>query len=656
MTTNAPSFLTDSKLELLIFGGKGGVGKTTSACAAGLAIASARPGSKVLLLSTDPAHSVADCLGEEAVPSNLSVVELSAEAEHKAFMDAHAGHLHDIASRGTFLDSKDIDGFVKLSIPGLDELMAFLKVARWVQEKAYATIVVDSAPSGHTLRLLSMTDLLENWLEAIDSLLAKHRYMAGLFRGRSKPKADGTEEFLSELGEQLAGLKELFTAKDRCRFVPVMLAEPLSVDETLDVVARLDEMGVAAPEVIVNRLVGEEAGPGFAAQRTMQARVLGDWPPALKAKRVFGSMLSGDEMTGAGRLAKFVQNLRVLESGWAALATPAPEADLTPSPSCRGQGVLPVGAKQTQLMFFAGKGGVGKTTMAAMTAVRLAEQGRRTLLVSTDPAHSLGDCVGVKLADEAASLRENLDALEIDAPKEFEQLRDQYRDELGRVLDKMFANVDLSFDREAMDKLMDLAPPGLDECMALLRIIDKLDGPAGDHYDVIVIDTAPTGHMLRLLELPELISAWLNQLFAMFLKYDNIFRLPKLQVKLVGISRGIKKLRGTLTDGKRCQVQVVSILTEMALAECGDLVGSLDRMQVRVGNLFLNMALGPDSSELGKAVRAREALVLARYDARFGTHNRVVVERSGDPRGINNLSALAGRVYDGQAKEWRAAS
>lgn len=647
MTAALPAFLTDASLKLLIFGGKGGVGKTTSATATALHLASTRPTARVLLLSTDPAHSVADCLAGEAPPTNLCVIELSAEKEHAAFMERHAAHLKTIASRGTFLDGDDIDRFIELSVPGMDELMAFLRIAGWVAQDSFDVIVVDTAPSGHTLRLLAMSDLLTNWLEALDALLAKHRYMASLFSGRRKAPADSADTFLDELREQIETLTELLSDETRCRFVPVMLAEPMSVSETCDVVEKLDELDVAAPDIIVNRLLQPGSGDAFAPQRALQRDVLSELPHELSARALWGAPLAADEMRGVSRLARFVTGLTALD-GHAFVG----DVEHTPGVAARCEGIatLPPPSNRTQLLFFAGKGGVGKTTMAAAAAVRLASCGRRTLIVSTDPAHSLGDCLRVELGDDAQTLAPALDALEIDAAHEFDELREQYQDELEAVLESMFESVDLSFDREAMERLLDLAPPGLDECMALLRILDQLDRERDDGspaYDCIVVDTAPTGHLLRLLELPELIEQWLSSLFAIFIKYDNIFRLPKLQARLVTISRGIKKLRATLADDTRCRVQVVSILTEMAFAEASDLIGSLRKMHVGVGNLFLNLALLEDQSELGIAVRSREAELRAKYAAAFRDINQVLVYRAGDPRGLANLALLATELYAG---------
>jgi arsenite-transporting ATPase len=641
-----PQFVTDPGLSLLIFGGKGGVGKTTSASASALAIAAARPQARVLLLSTDPAHSVADCLNGAVVPANLCVLELSAEEEHRAFMDTHAAHLKTIAARGTFLDADDIDKFVRLSIPGVDELMAYLRVARCLSEDSYDTIVIDTAPSGHTLKLLAMSEILGSWLEALEALMAKHRYMASMFARAGRTPADPTDRFLEDFRDQIETLAAVLCDERRCRFVPVLLAEPMSIAETLDIVAKLEDMGVACPELIMNRLIDEDSGNSFSSQLAAQHEALAELPAALGSRAIWGAPLDAAELIGSERLARFIASLAPI-SRW---ARPRRALETARASLFRSDGVatLPVPANKTQLLFYAGKGGVGKTTMACAAAAQLSECGRKCLLVSTDPAHSLGDCLGVALGDEATQVAPGLEAVEIDAEQEFEQLRSEYRDELEEVLESMFSTIDITFDREAMESLLDLAPPGLDECMALLRILDHLDRVGADGeplHDTIVIDTAPTGHLLRLLELPELIEGWLNCIFALFIKYDRVFRLPRLQARLIAISRGIKKLRTAMADDSRCHVQVVSIPTEMALAECGDLIASLGKMHISVGTLFINLALLPDQSTLGKAVGARELLVRAKYASSFPAINTVTVYRCGDPRGITHLRELAAAIY-----------
>ena len=174
-------FLEPRGLQLLIFGGKGGVGKTTCATASALRLAKRAPQSSFLVVSTDPAHSLADSLADMVPPRNLKVLELDSQEYLLKFKQKHNQHLREIAARGTFLDDEEINRFLDLSLPGLDELMAFLEIAAWVDQRVYDCILVDTAPSGHTLRLLTMPEFLRKWLAMLESLLAKHRYMKWVY-------------------------------------------------------------------------------------------------------------------------------------------------------------------------------------------------------------------------------------------------------------------------------------------------------------------------------------------------------------------------------------------------------------------------------------------------------------------------------------------
>src|SRR4051794_26070052 len=125
-----PSFLTSPDLRLLLFGGKGGVGKTTCAVAAGLSLARRSPESSLQLLSTDPAHSLEDSLAGIHLPPGMEVRELDAQQHLEDFRRLHGQHLQQIAERGTFLDSEDISRFLSLSLPGMDELFGLLDIAQ----------------------------------------------------------------------------------------------------------------------------------------------------------------------------------------------------------------------------------------------------------------------------------------------------------------------------------------------------------------------------------------------------------------------------------------------------------------------------------------------------------------------------------------------
>ncbi|MDO8742361.1 MAG: ArsA family ATPase, partial [bacterium] len=186
-----PEFLQADQLRLLLFGGKGGVGKTTCAAAAALHLARKHPARSFLLVSTDPAHSLADCFAGSAPLENLTLCELDPQESLLRFKARHEEHLRTIALRGTFLDEADLTHLLDLSMPGLDEIMALLEIAAWVKENRHACIVVDTAPAGHTLRLLGLPAIMRQWVATLDTMLAKHRYMARLYRGTyQKDEAD----------------------------------------------------------------------------------------------------------------------------------------------------------------------------------------------------------------------------------------------------------------------------------------------------------------------------------------------------------------------------------------------------------------------------------------------------------------------------------
>jgi arsenite-transporting ATPase len=643
MAISLPEFLTMPELRLILFGGKGGVGKTTVSLASAVWLARNRADKRVLVVSTDPAHSLMDCIAGLALPPNLTALEIDAAALHARFMAEHGAKFAAIAARGTFLDRQDIDQFLALSLPGLDELMAYVQMAQWLGENAYDAIVVDTAPTGHTLRLLAMPQFLEGWLGAMDALLAKHRFMMRAF-GRGK-RGDELDEFLIWLGESLRKPSRIMTDARQCRFVPVMLAEAMSAAETSDLVMALDKLSVPHPELVVNRVMPMDQGIVYLEVRARQHRLLGQLPPPLQSMRAWVFPQHGAEIGGAEAVGGLWDDAMELTS---LLAAPATVAGQTKTARFETAGSIPLPPSKLRLWLFAGKGGVGKTTMACAAAVTVSQKlGRGALIVSTDPAHSLADCLCLQVGARPKQITPCLWALELDAEQEFAALRELYRQELEQLLSAILPGVDLTFDQEAMYRLLDLAPPGLDEVMALIRIGEQLEG---GKFDLLVLDTAPTGHLLRLLELPQIIEKWIAAVFGVILKFDNVLRLPKVSAELVRISRGIKNLRALLHDPRQCSLLAVTIPTEMALAETSHLVAGARRLGIEVGGLILNQVAPPGSSDFERTLHESDAALVRKFTQQFPELRPTLVYRRDEPIGYARLLHLGELLFEPMAK------
>ena len=641
----SPSFLSDAGIRLLLFGGKGGVGKTTASAATALELALRYPERSLLLVSTDPAHSLQDSFSAAKPPPNLKVLELDAQAYLHDFQKKNRQRLMEIASRGTFLDEEDINRFLELSLPGMDELMAFLEISRWVKKGTYDGIIMDTAPTGHTLRLMEMPDMIRKWLEALDALLAKHRYMKKLFRGSYE--RDDLDHFIEGLAASVKQMEKLLKDHKQCRFVPVMLAEALSIEETLDLIRELQRLRIGVVDVVINRLYPESPCLTCRHIRAHQlqelARIFHE--PVFSHLQLWGVPIYPEEIRGMESLRSFWGLGTDLKSV-PILSAPSPgEAPLSlPPVPARADSPIPLPTPDMAMLVFAGKGGVGKTTLACATALRLARAytGKRILLFSADPAHSLADCLNMPLGPKPVQAAPGLWAMEMDATADFVALKNQYRKELAEFLSQLMPNLDLTFDREVMERIMDLSPPGIDELMALAAVMDFLT-PEG--YDLLVLDAAPTGHLIRLLELPEIIEGWLKAFFSLFLKYRKIFRLPGISERLIKLSKDLKRLRAILRDPSRAALYAASILTEMSFAETTDLVAACGRLEIPVPCLFLNMATpdGPDS--LCRSLFQRESVVREKFALTFPGISRPLVYRQSDPRGIENLNALGQILY-----------
>ncbi len=186
---------------------------------------------------------------------------------------------------------------------------------------------------------------------------------------------------------------------------------------------------------------------------------------------------------------------------------------------------------------------------------------------------------------------DNLYALEIDATKLVEDFKDEYREGIEEIFDSFVGDkASIVFDREVMTELISLSPPGLDEFMALRKIMELSEE---ENYDLYVLDTAPTGHLLRFLELPSLVRDWLRTTFKLLLKYKEVMGLNKTAQKLLSLSKSIKRIQKTLTDPEKTEFVAITIPEAMGIAETERLLSTLKRLEISCRHVALNMLIPP---------------------------------------------------------------
>lgn len=261
--------LENDNLKLIIFGGKGGVGKTSCAIATALALSE---NFKTLLISTDPAHSVSDCLEQQIGFKvqkvdgfkNLAAIEVNAEEALSMFKTEHQSELKKLFDTSTNLDSEDIDSMLNLSIPGIDEVMSFKTIIDFIEEGQFDKYVVDTAPTGHALRLISSPKLLDNWIKVAAQMRWKYRYMVTSFSGSYQP--DEVDELLFSLKKTVKRIENMLKDKDKCEFIPVCIPEAMAILETGRLLIDLSNSEIISRQIVVNHVMISEEGD-FCKQR-----------------------------------------------------------------------------------------------------------------------------------------------------------------------------------------------------------------------------------------------------------------------------------------------------------------------------------------------------------------------------------------------------
>ncbi|KAJ1696162.1 hypothetical protein LUZ63_004674 [Rhynchospora breviuscula] len=294
-----------------------------------------------------------------------------------------------------------------------------------------------------------------------------------------------------------------------------------------------------------------------------------------------------------------------------------------------------------------GKGGVGKTSCAASLAVKFANSGHPTLVVSTDPAHSLSDSFAQDLTGGLLVPVEGPDsplfALEINPEKAREEFRTASQTNGGTGVKDFMDSMGLGMIAEQLGELklgelLDTPPPGLDEAIAISKVMQFLESPQYSIFSRIIFDTAPTGHTLRLLSLPDFLDASIGKILKLKKKISQATSAIKsvfgqeenkedASDKLEKLRERMVKVRELFRDTGSTEFIIVTIPTVMAISESSRLCASLKKEQVPVKRLVVNQVLPPSASDCKFCAMKRKdqmrALDMIKSDSELNSLNLI---------------------------------
>jgi arsenite/tail-anchored protein-transporting ATPase len=289
-------------------------------------------------------------------------------------------------------------------------------------------------------------------------------------------------------------------------------------------------------------------------------------------------------------------------------------------------GVVKEGMSMGRFVFFGGKGGVGKTSCAAAYALLCAQHHQKTLLVSTDPAHSLADLFHAAIGGDVTQIMPDLFGLEINPSEESERYINRVKNNLVQVVSPVIL--------EEIEKQLDAASisPGSEEAALFDKMVEIIN-EYSTSFDQVVFDTAPTGHTLRLMALPELLGAWLDRLME---KRHHALKLSGMAMRkgheqeeimskdpVLNLLRtrkeNLEKAREVLLDQQRLRFIFVLNPERLPVEETAKAVDVLARHGIPVNDLIVNRIL-PDEQSAGfwKKRKEIEEHYLSEIDRRFG--------------------------------------
>lgn len=609
--------------QFLFFSGKGGVGKTSMACTT--AVRSADDGRRTLIVTTDPASNLADVfeqpIGHALTPitgvPNLWAMEIDADRATEEYIDRAMAPLRvAFPPQMVAVMEEQMSGPCTAEVAAFDRFTDFLETPAGAAQ-AFDVVIFDTAPTGHTLRLI---ELPAAWSRSIDQ--------ASEGSGQT---CIGPAAAIQDAKHKYERAVAVMRDPTRTTFTFVLHPEATAITETRRAIAELGKLGIDTHELIVNGIIPaqEAANQFFGARYHMQQGYLAQIARELPVPTRQMALLDG-EIKGVTRLRAVGARLFDGRVDSAPFGAPAHTEQAADRPLIDRADVLPrllpTGHRRT--VFFAGKGGVGKTVASCVTAVWLARQGYKTLLLTTDPAAHLGDVLGVPVGDAVAPVAAvpNLFATKID-PK---AAGAAYK---ARILSDAHARGRTPEAIAVMQEELD--SPCTEEIAAFDLFIDYA---AQDDWEIVVFDTAPTGHTLRMLELP---MDWSKQLdVKVFASVDGAAADDVAKARFGGV---IDMMR----DPHQSTFAFVMYPEATPILEARRAADELSTLGIQPGLVVANQVLPPAActTPFSQARQVMQQGYLAEIAARFAAPALHIPLLAHEVKGLDVLIELGEQIY-----------
>ena len=601
-----------SPTRYLFFTGKGGVGKTSLACATAVTIADR--GKRVLLVSTDPASNLDDVFGirlsniPASVPGvpGLDAVNVDPEAAAKAYRDRVVGPYRGVLPADAVAHMEEqLSGSCTVEIAAFDEFTGLLTNNTIAEQ--YEHIVFDTAPTGHTLRLLSLPAAWAGFLDTNKQGTSCLGPLSGL-----NAQKDRYEATVATLGD-----------KAQTTFVLVARAEPNALREADRTSHELATLGLQNQRLVINGVftaagVGDEIADAMAA-RTQSA--LAAIPAGIASLPRTLVPLKRRNMVGLASIRALLQD-----------EGPASEAAGAPLGPNAASGIPPLVELIDQIeaaghgaIMTMGKGGVGKTTIAAAIAVELALRGHEVHLTTTDPAAHVAAAIGGSIP--------NLTVDRIDPQAETRAYREGVLAASANQLDA----AGLALLEE------DLRSPCTEE-VAVFRAFSRVLNEAKRRF--VVIDTAPTGHTLLLLDATGSYHREMMRQMAKLRSADAAHADGHVPVR--GVSTPMMKLQ----DPAYTKVIVVTLAENTPVLEASRLQDDLRRAKIEPYAWVINSSLSATATTdpMLRARAAAEGPMIEEVRDRRAARTFIVPWQTKPPVGATCLHTLIGVATEGHPR------